>query len=458
MSRFAPRLCLLLAAVGFTAPARAADEDTHAVPRYRLKVGQELTYRQTSEFKYGKGATAGSLGSRADWDVWVVRQNADGSWHLVLRSSHLDWQGKGPPRGLKPSQHLMACDLFPDGRLVTHDTALHAPDPAALFPRLPKDAAEAGKGWEDQRPRDDIHCRFKLVGPDREANLLIFDEVRDSPLDKIYLSTSRTRFWFDLKQGLVHHATGNNSQGYGFQGKGTGFVELRGTREKDAAWVKQLAAEADRYFTEHKKYNDLLTRAAKDGKETEPLLKKAEAVLAGMRAGATMPLTKEQVDELEKTHKQTADYLTQEAKRWAEVVGKPAPAWELKDLDGKPHALADYKGKVVVLDFWYRGCGWCMKAMPQVKQLADDFKGQPVAVLGMCTDPDEKDARFVVDQMKLKYPVLRAQGVPEKYKVQGFPTLIVIDPKGVVRAFHVGHSATLHDDVAKEIRGLLAKK
>jgi peroxiredoxin len=444
--------------VAVAVPGRAADEDSNSVPRYRLKVGQELTYRQTSEFKYGKGAAAGSLGSRADWDVWVVRRNADGSWRLVLHSSHSDWQGK-EPRGVKPSQHLTSCDLFPDGRLVTHDAAPHAPEPAALFPHLPKDAAQAGKGWEDHRARDDVHCAFKVVGPDRDdANLLVFDEVRDSPLDQIYLSASRTRFWFDRRRGLVHHATGNNSQGYGFQGKGTGFVELRGTREKDAAWVKQLAAETDRYFAEHKKYNDLLIGAAKDGKDTEALLKKAEAVLARMRTDATLPLTKGQVDELEKAHKQTAEYLTREAKRRAEVVGKPAAAWELKDLDGKAHALADYKGKVVVLDFWYRGCGWCMKAMPQVKQLADDFKGRPVVVLGMCTDPDEKDARLVADKMKLTYPVLRAKGVPEKYKVEAFPTLVVIDQEGTLRAFHVGYSATLRDDVAKEIRALLAKK
>jgi peroxiredoxin len=453
------RLCLLLAAAGLAAgAARAADEDAGSVPRYRLKVGQELNYRQTSEFKYGKGASAGTLGSRADWEVWVVRQNDDGSWRLVMRSSHSDWQGKDP-RFARPSLHLTHCDLFPDGRLAAHDTAVHAPEAAALFPRLPKDAAEAGKGWEDRRPRDDIHCRFSIVGADRgDPNLLIFDEVRDSPLDPIYLSSSRTRFWFDRKRGLVHHATGNNSQGYGFEGKGTGYLELRGVKEKDAAWVKQLAAESDRFFAAHKRYNDLLTKAAKDGKDVGALLKQAEAVLAEMRTGATLPLFKEQVDELEKTHKQMAEGLTGEAKRRAEVVGKPAPPWELKDLGGKTHKLADYKGKVVVLDFWYRGCGWCMKAMPQVNQLAADFQGQPVAVLAMCTDPDEKDARLVADKMKLTYPVLRAQGVPEKYKVQGFPTLIVIDPEGTVREFHVGYSPTLRDDVAKVIRGLLTKK
>jgi thiol-disulfide isomerase/thioredoxin len=119
--------------------------------------------------------------------------------------------------------------------------------------------------------------------------------------------------------------------------------------------------------------------------------------------------------------------------------------------------LADYRGKVVVMDFWYRGCGWCMYAMPQVKQLAEDFSGKPVVVLGMNTDREEKDARLVIDTMGLKYPTIHAQEIPKKYGVQGFPTLIIIDAEGVVRDVHVGYSPTLRDDLAKKIKGLLEK-
>jgi thiol-disulfide isomerase/thioredoxin len=130
----------------------------------------------------------------------------------------------------------------------------------------------------------------------------------------------------------------------------------------------------------------------------------------------------------------------------------------VKDLDGKSHSLKEYRGKVVVLDFWYRGCGWCVRAMPQINQLAEDFKDQPVAILGMNTDREEKDAKFVVEAMALKYPNLKAAGLPQKYGVQGFPTLILIGPDGTVRDLHVGYSPTLREDVAKEIRALLAAK
>ncbi len=140
------------------------------------------------------------------------------------------------------------------------------------------------------------------------------------------------------------------------------------------------------------------------------------------------------------------------------MVGKPAAAWELKGLDGKTHTLTEYRGKVVVLDFWYRGCGWCIKAMPQLNALAEQFEGRPVVVLGMNTDRIEADAKFVSDAMGLKYATLRAEGIPEKYGVRGFPTLILIDPEGTVRDVHVGYSPTLRTDLAKMIEGLLPLK
>ena len=111
-----------------------------------------------------------------------------------------------------------------------------------------------------------------------------------------------------------------------------------------------------------------------------------------------------------------------------------------------------------MLDFWYRGCGWCIKAMPQLNALAGQFEGRPVAVLGMNTDRNEADAKFVCDAMSLKYATLRADGIPEKYGVQGFPTLVVIDSEGTVRDVHEGYSPTLQTDVAKTIEGLLTKK
>jgi thiol-disulfide isomerase/thioredoxin len=140
----------------------------------------------------------------------------------------------------------------------------------------------------------------------------------------------------------------------------------------------------------------------------------------------------------------------------AETLNKKAAEWETTDIDGQKHSLVDYRGKVVVLDFWFRGCEPCIKAMPQMKEIVEEFRGKPVAVLGMNTDQQEKDARFVVDELKLDYPTLRAKGLPEKYDVHAFPTLVIIDQQGVVRDRHIGYSTNLLLDVSKTINNLLA--
>lgn len=99
--------------------------------------------------------------------------------------------------------------------------------------------------------------------------------------------------------------------------------------------------------------------------------------------------------------------------------------------------------------------------MPQMKQLADDFSGQEVAILGMNSDDDLDDARFVIDHLKLNYATLKNgqdnDRINMKYEIHGWPTLVVIDGNGVVRHIHSGYSPTLRKDLAKKIRELLAK-
>jgi thiol-disulfide isomerase/thioredoxin len=172
----------------------------------------------------------------------------------------------------------------------------------------------------------------------------------------------------------------------------------------------------------------------------------------------TLAVLREQLDQKIKNYLNVARMVMAEAGSLAALVVKPAAAWKPKDLDGKEHSLEGYRGKVVVLDFWYRGCGWRVRAMPQLVGLAVDFKNQPVAVLGMTIDDDEKNALFVVEKKKLNYPNLKARGIPKLYQVSVYPTLILIDPEGNVAEIHRGYSPTLRKDVGASIRRLLGKK
>ena len=210
-------------------------------------------------------------------------------------------------------------------------------------------------------------------------------------------------------------------------------MELTGVETHDAAWLAAFAPAADRYFAASKAYQ----------RATEAALKDADTLLAARRPrcnGATPSMSRSSasISTGNRQHDTTAKYYADSAKRRADLVGKPAADWELQGLDGKPHALAGYRGKVVVLDFWYRGCGWCIKAMPQLNTLAEQFQGRPVAVLGMNTDRKEADAKFVADAMGLEYAMLRAEGIPKKYGVQVVPDT---DRHRTARA----RSATVHE-------------
>jgi len=206
---------LVLTGSGVQADENAAP----AVPRYRLAVGQELSYRQASEFKYGKGDTAGTLRRKTEWQVWVARHNGDGSWRLVIRSiEKLSWEhGKGQKSDLgtvalrlfgpalpDPGKTTMAyCDLFADGRATANASLGLRMNPQVLFPRLPEDATAAGKGWESFQERDSVRSLFThepKAGPD---GTWVFDQVNESAMDAIFLSSSRCRFTFDQKRGLV---------------------------------------------------------------------------------------------------------------------------------------------------------------------------------------------------------------------------------------------------------------
>ena len=465
--------------LGLGAHGRAAD----GPPRYRLEVGQQLEYRGSSDFKF----ESGSFGSKDEKTAWVVRKNDDGGWRVVVRTSSASTRD-GKTQG-DPDETLAYFDLAPDGTIVPNDSFGYRYDPTPLFPKLPNDTQKAERGWEDVRTGHkafsaDGTSHFQAVTAGKGDEPWIFDEVRETPLDKIYGFTNRNRFTFDPKRGAVSRVEGANSQGWGFVGKGTSTVELVAIEKRDAEWVAKVAAEADRYFAASKRYDELTEKAAKEpvdvkeamaarageavkrlaprvrlpGQTNTPLLAEAKETLVKARDASTLPMIRQLFEAKVKQHDAMATYYRDGAIRRAEVVGQAAAEWSTKDLDGKPHALKDYRGKVVVLDFWYRGCGWCIRAMPQVNQLADDFKDQPVAILGMNTDREEKDAKFVVEAMALKYPILKAEGLPQKYGVQGFPTLVLIGPDGTVRDLHVGYSPTLREEVAKEIRELLSAK
>jgi peroxiredoxin len=468
------------ALLGLVRPGLATDEAL--APRYRLEVGQQLEYRASSNYKH----KSGSIGHKDDRTAWVVRRNDDGVWRVVVRTTSTE--SHDSKTWSPPDVSLAYFDLAPDGTIVPNDSLDVRFDPTLLFPKLPKDAEQVAKGWEDIRSAVNAEgtSHFKVVTPGTGGRDWVFDEVRETPLDKMYGESYKYRFTFDTQQGFLSRIEDDFTQSYGNAGKSTGKTELVAVQRRDADWIAKLAAESDRYFAAEATFLVLVQRAEKepiDEKTMEadvaaralartthtpfifsdlsgsPLLAEAKEVITRVRDASTLSVIRDLIDAQLKQHSRTVSASRKSAIRRARVLGKPAPEWDLKDLEGNPRSLKDYRGKVVVLDFWYRGCGWCIRAMPQVNQLADDFKDQPVAILGMNIDSEERDARFVVEAMNLKYPVLKVEeGLQKEYGVNFYPTLVLIGPDGTVRDLHAGYSPTLREDVGRAIRELLPSK
>jgi peroxiredoxin len=373
----------------------------------------------------------------------------------VVKSRYFDpyrYVSDGPPRVT-----LYDFDLFQDGRVVTNDSLDLGREPSPLFQRLPKDVAEAREGWESMGRNGESRLAYQLAGSAASDSWGI-QATRYDPSFRIYLMSFRWKSFFDRKRGLIRRIASENTQGYGFVGKGARTVELVAVQQHDSDWTREFADESSHYFDTIRAYQELLTRAGADAEHTVALLAEAETMLKDARPKLGRAVLREGMDEKLADHKKLPTSWSKERKNRAAVIGHAAADWETTDLTGKRHALKDYRGKVVVLDFWYRGCFWCIRAMPQMIQVADDFRDQPVAVLGMNIDHEAKDAQFVEDQMKLNYPVLRAAELPVKYGVAGFPTLIIIDRNGKVADVHVGYSKTLHADVSKSVKRLLRSR
>jgi peroxiredoxin len=121
--------------------------------------------------------------------------------------------------------------------------------------------------------------------------------------------------------------------------------------------------------------------------------------------------------------------------------GDTAPEIAGIDQDGKVFRLSQYKGKVVMLDFWVSWCGPCAKLVPHSREIVDRNKGRPFALLGVNGDAREDDAREAIKRDEMTWPnCLDGQdgAALRDWEIDAYPTIYLIDAKGIVRYKWVG--------------------
>ena len=137
-------------------------------------------------------------------------------------------------------------------------------------------------------------------------------------------------------------------------------------------------------------------------------------------------------------------------------VGRPAPDFQLSDLNGNQVSLAQFRGKVVILDFWATWCGPCKIEIPWFEEFERENKDKGFAVLGVAMDDDGWDAvKPFAKERAINYRiVLGNDQVADLYGgLEALPTTLLIDRDGNIAAVHIGLSGK--NEFANSIQELL---
>lgn len=143
--------------------------------------------------------------------------------------------------------------------------------------------------------------------------------------------------------------------------------------------------------------------------------------------------------------------------------GEPAPLFELPAVrdGGSPVSLQDLRGKLVYVDFWASWCLPCLRSLPEINTLYEQYRDQGFEVVAITIDDPVEDALDFLDDLEtpLAYHVVADQRaeVMDLYDVVGMPTSFLIDQQGVIRKVHKGYrdgdAALLEDAIQNWIDG-----
>ena len=142
-----------------------------------------------------------------------------------------------------------------------------------------------------------------------------------------------------------------------------------------------------------------------------------------------------------------------ELKPW---TGGATPRLELSDLDGKPQRLADYRGRVVLVNFWATWCEPCREEMPSFERLRASLEGRAVVLAVNLAEPESRIRRFL-DTVPVRFPVLldRDGTTARAWQARVLPATYIIGPDGAIRYRHLGELDWSSPEVQQLILKLL---
>jgi len=135
----------------------------------------------------------------------------------------------------------------------------------------------------------------------------------------------------------------------------------------------------------------------------------------------------------------------------------PAPQFTLNAKGGSTLSLAQYKGQVVMLNFWASWCGPCRQEMPLLENIYKQYKKSGFTLIGVNVEPDSNAADKWLQATPVTFPVIydKDSTVSKAYTVSGMPSTVFIDRKGNIRVLHRGYKPGDENEYLDTIRKLI---
>jgi len=121
-------------------------------------------------------------------------------------------------------------------------------------------------------------------------------------------------------------------------------------------------------------------------------------------------------------------------------VGKPAPEFQLPNLEGQSISLGDFRGKSVLINFWATWCPPCRSEMPFIQEVYEEWSDKGLVVLAIDIGESSSKVENFMQSYNLSFPVLldSNQNVALKYRIRAIPTTFFIDKDGIIQDISIG--------------------
>jgi peroxiredoxin len=141
----------------------------------------------------------------------------------------------------------------------------------------------------------------------------------------------------------------------------------------------------------------------------------------------------------------------------ADTGERAAPDFTLKSNVGNNLRLSDFRGDVVMINFWASWCGPCRQEMPLLDALYTQYQPLGFTILGVNVEEDSSKARQLLADIPVSFPVLfdNSSEVSKLYDVVAMPSTVLVDRNGKVRYLHQGYKPGLEDTYQQQLRELI---